>query len=171
MECEALNLKKIVMISGDVYENVELVADIPEEIKSISEDLIGIRQGTDLIWINKTLIDSLQMCETERAENIKKTLASSFEKLSGKLLNSSNEKDRLADKQSVLAELEKTMKNLKREQAELKMEMGKETFAEMTARYRDLITNNNLNPFLIRDFLNYQNQIFLLEQKHHGWRL
>lgn len=54
-----MKLKKIVMISGDVYENVELVADIPEDIKSISEDLIGIRQGTDLIWINKTLIDSL----------------------------------------------------------------------------------------------------------------
>lgn len=78
MECEALNLKKIVMISGDIYENVELVTDVPEEIKSISEDLIGIRQGTDLIWINKTLIDSLLVtstllnstkCFPERIEN------------------------------------------------------------------------------------------------------
>ena len=76
-----MNLKKIVMISGDVYENVELVADIPEEIKSISEDLIGIRQGTDLIWINKTLIDSLQTTDTRLVEIIEKELKHGFDKL------------------------------------------------------------------------------------------
>lgn len=76
-----MNLKKIVMISGDVYENVELVADIPKEIKSISEDLIGIRQGTDLIWINKTLIDSLQTTDTRLVEIIEKELKHGFDKL------------------------------------------------------------------------------------------
>lgn len=76
-----MNLKKIVMISGDIYENVELVADIPEEIKSISEDLIGIRQGTDLIWINKTLIDSLQTTDTRLVEIIEKELKHGFDKL------------------------------------------------------------------------------------------
>lgn len=81
MECEALNLKKVVMISGDVYENVELVADIPEEIKSISEDLIGIRQGTDLIWINRTLIDSLQTTDTSLVVIVKKELKYGFDKL------------------------------------------------------------------------------------------
>ena len=81
MECDGLNLKKIVMISGDVYENVELVADIPEEIKSISEDLIGIRQGTDLICLNKTLIDSLQTTDTRLVEIIEKELKHGFDKL------------------------------------------------------------------------------------------
>lgn len=76
-----MNLKKIVMISGDVYENVELVADIPEEIKSISEDLIGIRQGTDLICLNKTLIDSLQTTDTRLVEIIEKELKHGFDKL------------------------------------------------------------------------------------------
>lgn len=76
-----MDLKKIVMISGDVYENVELVADIPEDIKSISEDLIGIRQGTDLIWINKTLIDSLQTTDTSLVEIIREELQRGFDKL------------------------------------------------------------------------------------------
>lgn len=81
MECEALNLKKIVMISGDIYENVELIADTPEEIKSISEDLIGIRQGIDLIWINKTLIDSLQTTDKNLIETVKRELKYGFNKL------------------------------------------------------------------------------------------
>lgn len=170
MECDGLNLKKIVMISGDVYENVELVADIPEEIKSISEDLIGIRQGTDLIWINKTLIDSLQTYEMEKVEEVKKDRTSGFDELSGKLLSSSYEKDRLADKQSVLAELEKTLNILKRERAELRMEMGKANFDEMTKLYQRVINHSRLHPIMIKQFLDYQNRIYLLEQKHAEWK-
>lgn len=79
-----MHLKKIAMISGDVYENVELVTDVPEEIKSISEDMIGILKGTDLIWFNKTAIDSLQMEERNMVEVIRTELERLFEKLISK---------------------------------------------------------------------------------------
>lgn len=79
-----MHLKRIEMISGGVYENVELVIDVPEEIKSISEDMIGIRQGTDLIWINKTATDSLQTEERNMVEVIRTELERCFEKLFSK---------------------------------------------------------------------------------------
>lgn len=72
---------------------------------------------------------------------------------------------------SSLEDLETQLNRLKRDEKTLKIEMGKETFDEMTAQFQSLITHGDLDPFLIRDFLNHQNQIFQLEQKHRGWRL
>lgn len=65
---------------------------------------------------------------------------------------------------NTLSNLERQIARLKRTEATLKVEMGKEKFAEMSSLYRSMVTQPNLYPSLIKDFLDYQDQLLQLEQ-------
>lgn len=65
---------------------------------------------------------------------------------------------------NTLSNLERQIARLKRTEATLKVEMGKEKFAEMSTLYRSLVCQHDFYPSLIRDFLDYQDQLFQIEQ-------
>lgn len=65
---------------------------------------------------------------------------------------------------NTLSNLERQIACLKRTEATLKVEMGKEKFAEMSSLYRSMVTQPDLYPSLIKDFLDYQDQLLQLEQ-------
>lgn len=60
----AIKVKRLVLVTGDEYENVELNKDIPNWLKeNVPEDFIGVKSDTFKALINTSMIVSLEIEE------------------------------------------------------------------------------------------------------------
>lgn len=63
-----MKVKRLALVNGDEYENVELVIEIPIEIESIVPgQFIGVKTKQYTIYLQKDFIASLQLEKNLRA--------------------------------------------------------------------------------------------------------
>ncbi|MEK4921988.1 hypothetical protein MKX78_08735 [Cytobacillus sp. FSL R5-0569] len=56
-----MKVKRLVLITGDQYEQVELFKEVPSWInENVPDDFIGVKNDTFKIYINSTMIVSLE---------------------------------------------------------------------------------------------------------------
>lgn len=58
--------KRLVLVTGDEYEHVELIKEIPSWIKeNVPEEFIGVKSDTFMVLINSSMIVSVELEETK----------------------------------------------------------------------------------------------------------
>lgn len=58
----SIKVKRLVLVTGDEYEHVELSKDIPDWIKeNVPEDFISVKSDTFTVLINSSMIVSLEI--------------------------------------------------------------------------------------------------------------
>lgn len=58
-----MKVKRLVLVSGDEYDHVELFSEVPSWLKvNVPDEFIGVKADTFTIYINTTMIVSLE-CE------------------------------------------------------------------------------------------------------------
>ncbi|MEK5425330.1 hypothetical protein [Cytobacillus sp. FSL R7-0680] len=57
-----MKVKRLVLVTGDQYEQVELFKEVPSWInENVPDDFIGVKTDTFTIYINSTMIVSLEL--------------------------------------------------------------------------------------------------------------
>ena len=57
-----MNVKRMVLVNGEEYEDIELTEEIPQEVDSIVPgQFIGVKTKHDTVYLQKEFIASLQL--------------------------------------------------------------------------------------------------------------
>lgn len=136
----SIKVKRLVLVTGDEYEQVELSKDIPDWIKeNVPEDFIGVKSDTFKALINTSMIVSLEIDEKTKM--------------------------RVISSQS-LESIEKCINSIRFDEKELKMLVGKDRYETIVKEIKEVFSRNGLDEIKSALFIHHLNQIYQLEQKH-----